>query len=100
MTVIAMDNASSGIRGELTRWFLELKPGVFVGKVNVRIRDLLWERICENGPADGAVMAYSAPNEQGFELRLTGVPKRRVVDFEGIQLIMVRGEGNVEANSR
>lgn len=98
--MITMDNASSGIRGELTRWFLELKPGVFVGKVNVRIRDLLWERICENGPADRAVMAYSAPNEQGFELRLTGVPKRRVVDFEGIQLIMVRGEGNVEANSR
>lgn len=43
MTVIAMDTAPEGVRGELTRWFLELKPGVFVGKVNVRIRDLLWE---------------------------------------------------------
>lgn len=98
MTVIAMDNATAGMRGELTRWFLELKPGVFVGKVNVRIRDLLWERICENSPADGAVMAYSAPNEQGFELRLTGMPRRCVADFEGVQLIMVRGEGKSEAD--
>ena len=89
MTVIVMDNAPESIRGELTRWFLELKPGVFVGKVNVRLRELLWERICVDGPADGAVMAYSAPNEQGFELCLTGIPKRKVVDFEGIQLIAV-----------
>ena len=88
-----MDNAPAGIRGELTRWFLELKPGVFVGKVNARVRELLWERICIDGPAGGAVMAYSAPNEQGFELRLTGMPKRRTVDFEGIQLIMVIDEG-------
>ncbi len=100
MTVIAMDNAPAGVRGELTRWLLELKPGVFVGKVNVRIRDLLWERICENGSADGVVMAYSAPNEQGFELRLTGMPKRRVVDFEGIQMIMVSGEERAEPVGR
>jgi CRISPR-associated protein Cas2 len=92
MTVIAMDNASAGVRGELTRWFLELKPGVFVGTVNVRIREFLWERICENSLADGAVMVCSASNEQGFEMRLTGMPKRRVADFEGIQLVRVNRE--------
>ena len=32
MTVIAMDAAPESVRGELTRWFLELKPGVFIGK--------------------------------------------------------------------
>ena len=46
MTVIVMDGAPENVRGELKRWFLELKPGVFVGRVNVRIRELLWERIC------------------------------------------------------
>lgn len=78
------------MRGELTRWFLELKPGVFIGKVNARIRDLLWERICQTDAANGAVMAYAAPNEQGFSLRVFGVPKRRVKDFEGIQLITIQ----------
>ena len=90
MTVIAMDAAPEGVRGELTRWFLELKPGVFIGKVNTRVRDLLWERICQTDAANGAVMAYAAPNEQGFSLRVFGVPKRRVNDFEGIQLITIR----------
>lgn len=90
MTVIAMDAAPEGVRGELTRWFLELKPGVFIGKVNARIRDLLWERICQTDAANGAVMAYTAPNEQGFSLRVFGVPKRRVKDFEGIQLITIQ----------
>lgn len=76
MTVIAMDAAPESVRGELTRWFLELKPGVFIGKVNARIRDLLWERICQTAAADGAVMAYSAPNEQGFSMRVFGVHNR------------------------
>ena len=80
------------MRGELTRWFLELKPGVFVGKVNVRIRDLLWERICKTEAADGAVMVYSDTNEQGFSMRVYGDPKRSVVDLEGVQLIMVQHE--------
>lgn len=92
MTVIAMDSAPEGVRGELTRWFLELKPGVFVGKINVRIRELLWERICKTEAADGAVMVYSDTNEQGFSMRVYGDPKRSVVDLEGVQLIMIQNE--------
>lgn len=34
----------------------------------------------------------SAPNEQGFEMKVFGDPKRRVSDFEGIQLITVSEE--------
>ena len=88
MIVIAMDCASEAIRGELTRWFLELKPGVFVGNVNSRIRDLLWERVCSTNKSNGAVMAYSSNTEQGFALRLTGDPKRKIVELDGIQLII------------
>ena len=89
MTVIVLDLAPEGIRGELTKWFSELKPGVFVGKVNTRIRELLWERICKSDRTNGAVMVYSSPNEQGFEMKVHGDPKRRVTDFEGVQLITV-----------
>ena len=89
MTVIVMDCAPESVRGELTRWFLELKPGVFVGKVNVKIRELLWQRICQSDRARGAVMAYDRGNEQGFEMKIYGEPRRKVVDFEGIQLIQL-----------
>lgn len=90
MTVIAMDCAPQTIRGELTRWMLEIKPGVFVGNINVKIRDLLWLRLCESRPeGNGAVMVFSTNNEQGFAMRLCGNPKRTVVDLEGIQVIQI-----------
>ena len=92
MTVFVLDAAPESVRGELTRWFLEVKPGVFVGKVNVKIRELLWERICQTDTHDGAVMIYDAHTEQGFRMELYGNPKRRVVDFEGVQLIQVAEE--------
>ena len=91
MTVIVMETAPDTIRGEMTRWFLELKPGVFVGKVNARIRELLWRRICATDQVDGAVLIYSSPTEQGFEMVVHGIPKRSVTDFEGVQLITVSG---------
>ena len=87
MIVIAMDCAPESVRGELSRWFLELKPGVFVGNVNARIRDLLWDRICTTPLANGAVMTYPSPGEQGFMMRLTGEPKRKIVELDGVQLI-------------
>ena len=89
MTVIDLDCAPESIRGELTRWFLELKPGVFAGKVNVRIRELLWHRIVQLSETAGAVMLYNAPTEQGFEIRLHGEPRRQVIDLEGVQLIKI-----------
>ena len=87
MTVLAFDSAPNAVRGELTRWFLELKPGVFVGNVNARIRDLLWTRICDGSACRGVVMVYSDRNEQGYSMRMYGEPDRRVIDMEGIQLI-------------
>ena len=90
MTVIAMDAAPEGVRGELTRWFLELKPGVFIGKVNTRIRDLLWGANLSNRCGQWRGHGLRGPNEQGFSLRVFGVPKRRVNDFEGIQLITIQ----------
>ena len=100
MTVIAMDSAPESVRGELNRWFLELKPGVFVGHVNVRIRELLWERICGADRSTGAVMIFSAPTEQGFEMRMQGDPKRSVTDFEGIQLITVSNKNDTDGDDR
>lgn len=89
MTVFVLERAKPSVRGELNRWFLELKPGVFVGNVNTRVRELLWDRICGDRLADGAVMVYAAPTEQGFAMELFGEPQRKVVEIEGVQLIQV-----------
>lgn len=87
MVVFSLDVAPPSVRGELTRWFLEVKPGVFVGNVNARIRDLLWERVVAGSESRGAVMLYSTNTEQGFAIQVHGNPRRTVVDMEGVQLI-------------
>lgn len=96
MIVFVFDNAKPSLRGELNRWFLELKPGVFVGNVNMRIRELLWERIQEKQMAEGAVMVYPAANEQGFEMKLWGQPHRELVELEGIQLIRIADSAHTD----
>ncbi|GAA1424919.1 hypothetical protein GCM10009601_30690 [Streptomyces thermospinosisporus] len=40
-TVIVLIAAPPGLRGHLTRWFVEVAAGVYVGNPNPRIRDRL-----------------------------------------------------------
>ncbi|MCQ8210670.1 type I-E CRISPR-associated endoribonuclease Cas2e, partial [Cutibacterium acnes subsp. acnes] len=44
MTVLVLTACPAGLRGHLTRWLLEISPGVFVGHVPTRVRDALWDR--------------------------------------------------------
>lgn len=90
MVVIVIDNAPAKLRGELTKWLMEVKPGVFAGQVSAMVRDRLWNKVYENEMFTGAVMLYSMNNEQGFAMEMCGDPKRRVVDVNGLQLISVR----------
>ena len=90
MTVVVIENASSKLRGELTRWLLETKPGVFVGKVSAIVREKLWEKVCQDTQSAGALLLYNADTEQGFKIEMYGDPQRSVIDFDGVQLIKFR----------
>lgn len=77
-----------GVRGELSKWMLEVDAGVFVGNVPARVRDKLWERFFwKLGEKGAAVMIYSARTEQGFEVRTEGVLDRMPIDLEGLTLM-------------
>ncbi|MCL6622974.1 MAG: type I-E CRISPR-associated endoribonuclease Cas2e [Syntrophobacterales bacterium] len=89
MVIFILERVPTGLRGELSRWLLEPKAGVFVGKVSGLVRDLLWAKICQESRGGSALLIHSAPTEQGFALRLWGEPRRRVEDFEGLFLIRV-----------
>ncbi len=45
MTVIILTTCPAGLRGFLTRWLLELSPGVFLGAPSARIRSILWDEV-------------------------------------------------------
>jgi len=89
MVVFILERVPCGLRGELTRWLLEPKAGVFVGRVSALVRDLLWDKVCRECRGGSALLIYSAPKEQGFDMRLWGEPRRRVEDFEGLFLIRI-----------
>lgn len=91
MVVLMMDNAPINLRGELTKWLMEVKPGVFVGKISSLVRQRLWERVCGNQGVVGAVILYSMNNEQGFSMEMHGTPYRKVVDINGLQFIAIEG---------
>ncbi|EWC61629.1 CRISPR-associated protein, Cas2 [Actinokineospora spheciospongiae] len=87
MTVIVVAACPIGLRGHLTRWLLEISPGVFVGRISARVRGLMWERVVEMVKTGRAIMVHQADNEQGLAFTVHAsewVP----VDFEGVTLML------------
>ena len=87
MVVFVLQSVPRGLRGELTRWLLELRAGVFVGDVSAMVRDKLWEKVCKEAGDGEAILVHNAENEQGFALRFWQVRGREVADCEGLYLI-------------
>lgn len=91
MIVMVLESVPVGLRGELTRWLLELRAGVFVGKVTATVRDALWAKVCKGAKGGGGILLYNTDSEQGFALRVYGATARLVEDFEGLALLRVPG---------
>lgn len=91
MTVFVLERVTPGTRGMLTRWMLEVHPGVFIGTLSARVRDKLWEQLVEKRrgakKVPALLMAYRFPGEQGFKLVTAGEGSRTVFDFDGLALL-------------
>ena len=90
MLVIVLENAPARLRGALSLWMLEIRAGVYVGKINKRHRLRIWERVCDTISEDGrgnAVIAWSKRNEAGFLFDTFGENRRVPVDSDGLQLV-------------
>ena len=87
MLVIVVENAPPRLRGRLAIWLLEVRPGVYVGRYSVKVREMLWKQV-EGGVGEGnAVMAWATPTESGFDIRTLGPNRRIPVDFDGAKLV-------------
>jgi len=87
MLVTVVENAPPRLRGRLAIWLLEIRAGVYVGKVSKRVREMIWEQI-EKGIGDGnAVMAWSTNSESGFDFMTLGANRRIPVEMDGIKLV-------------
>lgn len=87
MIVFTLTKVPNSLRGDLTKWCQEIQTGVYVGNFSARIRDLLWQRILENIGNGEATVVYTTNNELGYTFKTTR-KDRKVVDFDGIPLMM------------
>lgn len=88
MIVLVLTRVPAGLRGDLTRWLMEVSPGVFTGKVSRRVRERLWTRI-RRGLKDGSavLVTVSHDREQGFEVLTAGPARWEPADFDGLILM-------------
>lgn len=86
MVVVTISCCPPKLRGDLTKWLIEIDTGVYVGNLNARIRDAVWDRICENIKNGRASMAYSTNNEQKLDFRIHNTDWEPV-DYDGIKLV-------------
>lgn len=89
LTMIVLERVPVSLRGELARWMIELKAGVFVGRLSALVRDKLWRKITEKKRSGGAILVQVKDNEQHFEIIMDGFPDRSVIDYDGFQLVRV-----------
>jgi len=87
--VMVLERVPVGLRGELTRWLLEPKVGVFVGRVSAMVRDRLWEKACTQSGVGACLMIHAGDNEQGYRIRAWGDTSRTIEDFDGLSLVRI-----------
>lgn len=93
MTLIIVERATAALRGQLTRWMLEVQAGVFVGTLSARVREKLWELTKLRIRKGGTLLVYRAQNEQGFVVESHGDTSRTVFENEGLLLVRRPLEG-------
>lgn len=87
LSVLITEKIPNSLKGEITRWMLEVKTGVFIGTLSKLVRDLLWQKITHNIENGGAMFIEPAANEQKFQTKTCGTFSRYIRDMEGITLI-------------
>jgi CRISPR-associated protein Cas2 len=86
VTVIILTNCPAGLRGFLTRWLLEISPGVFLGTPSARLRATLWTEVRHYANHGRALLAYQTDTEQGYTFE-THDHAWHPIDHEGLTLI-------------
>ncbi|QSV44704.1 type I-E CRISPR-associated endoribonuclease Cas2e [Geobacter benzoatilyticus] len=87
MLVIVVENAPHRLRGRLALWLLEVRAGVYVGKVSRRVREMIWNTVVQGIEDGNAVMAWSTNTESGFDFLTLGANRRIPLELDGVKLV-------------
>lgn len=89
MTVLVLERVPVSVRGELSRWMIEVQAGIFVGSVSALVRDKLWEAVETKVKCGASLLIHASDNEQGFVFKMIGQSSRVPEDLEGVRLMRI-----------
>ncbi|MDO9424238.1 MAG: type I-E CRISPR-associated endoribonuclease Cas2e [Methylobacter sp.] len=87
MLVIVVENVPYRLRGRLAVWLIEIRAGVYVGDLSVKVREMIWSQIVDGIEEGNAIMAWSTNTESGFDFVTLGKNRRLPVEFDGLKLV-------------
>lgn len=87
MLVIVVENVPPRLRGRLAVWLIEVRAGVYVGRVSRRVREMIWDQIVKGIEGGNAVMAWNTNTEAGYDFMTYGPNRRIPVELDGIRLV-------------
>lgn len=99
MVAIVVENAPPRLRGRLAIWLLEVRPGVYIGNISKRVREMIWDQIAKGIEDGNAVMAWSTNTESGYDFFTLGPNRRIPVEMDGIRLVSFMPENVPMENS-
>lgn len=89
MTVLILERVAPSVRGDLSRWLIEVSTGVFVGRISKLVREALWDRCLQRAGDGTAILIWRTNSEQGFDIRAYQPKGRIPIQCEGIWLAHV-----------
>ncbi len=87
MVVIAVENVPPRLRGRLGVYLVEVRAGVYVGNLNRRVREMVWDHVLNSFENGNAVIVWSTNTDSGFDFLALGENSRMPVELEGLKLV-------------
>lgn len=93
MIVVVANSLPPAIRGRMKLWFIEPKPNTFVSGVKNHIALKIVDYLFENCPVESGLLVFIKDNSpQGFKVRTMGSPKKKIVNFDGLSLVLEKNQ--------
>lgn len=86
MVIIQTFDVPPKLEGWLSRFLTEAAPGLFVGRVNAKVREELWQKVARDLGQGSAVMAWPGGKDPDVSLAYLGTSRRKALDADGFTL--------------
>jgi CRISPR-associated protein Cas2 len=87
MIIIVSECIVSKLKGKLRLYLFEIRPGVYIGNVSKKTREILWGYVKAFYKKGSVLMMWNTNSELGFEFISLGEDKYKSIEIDGLNFI-------------